>query len=78
TAIAWEKDGSSPNALALIAFAEAGADALYILTGRRTNDRPDNAFTQIEDQLAQLRREVLDPWRGRMLDEDDQQAEERV
>ncbi|HEX4738730.1 MAG TPA: hypothetical protein VH331_14325 [Allosphingosinicella sp.] len=33
--INWEKDVSSPPGTALRAFAEAGADVLYILTGRR-------------------------------------------
>lgn len=37
TQISWEKDASSPNAAALVAFAEAGADVLYILTGQRSN-----------------------------------------
>lgn len=33
--IDWEKGVSSPTAMALAAFASAGADVLYILTGRR-------------------------------------------
>lgn len=33
--IDWEKDATSPNAAALSAFADAGADVLYILTGAR-------------------------------------------
>ena len=78
TQISWEKDASSPNAIALVAFAEAGADALYILTGRRTTDRPDNAQHQVEDQLAEIRRDILDPSRRRLPEEDEHKAEERV
>ncbi|WP_454887851.1 hypothetical protein [Sphingomonas oryzagri] len=61
--INWEKDVNPPPATALAAYAEAGADVLYILTGRRTVDRPDNAVTQIEDQLAGIRRDLLEPTR---------------
>lgn len=32
----WERNGSYPNALALAAFAAAGADVLFIVTGRHT------------------------------------------
>lgn len=74
----WEKDAASPNAAALIAWAEAGADVLYILTGRRTADRPENAATQIEDQLAAIRRDIIDPSRSRLPHEDEQQTERRV
>lgn len=31
--VKWEKDTAAPNALALAAFAEAGADVLFIVTG---------------------------------------------
>ena len=34
--INWEKGAASPNATALAAWAEAGVDVLYILTGQRT------------------------------------------
>jgi transcriptional regulator with XRE-family HTH domain len=36
----WEKGESSPNATALAAFAEAGADILYIITGQRQEQTP--------------------------------------
>lgn len=74
----WESDGAAPLVTALTAWAEAGADALYIITGRRTADRPDNPATQIEEQLAGIRRDLLDPGRRRLQGEDDQRAEERV
>lgn len=35
TQIQWEKNAGAPNAKALSALAEKGADVLYILTGRR-------------------------------------------
>ena len=57
----WEKGTAFPNAMALVAFADAGADVLYILTGRRTAERSDNPATQIEDQLASIRRDLLEP-----------------
>lgn len=77
--IKWEKDESSPVVAALAAWAEAGADALYIVTGRRTvAERPDNAVTQIEDQLAEVRRDLLDPNHQRLPDETEEKAEERA
>lgn len=36
----WERDGAAPNASGLAAFAEAGADVLYIVTGRREVAQP--------------------------------------
>lgn len=41
TAINWEKDQSSPTAAALNLLAEAGADAVYILTGQRSAQSAD-------------------------------------
>ena len=35
TLVNWEKGDGSPTAVALAAFADAGADAFYILTGKR-------------------------------------------
>lgn len=75
----WEADGAAPLVSALIAWADYGADALYILTGRRTAEaRPDNAVTQIEDQLADIRRDLLDPNHQRLTDETEGKAEERA
>ena len=34
--INWEKGAASPNAAALAAWAEAGLDVLYVVTGQRT------------------------------------------
>ena len=45
----WEKDVASPNAAALNAFAEAGADVLYVLTGRRQSEllkQSEQAFAE--------------------------------
>ena len=36
TVINWEKGASAPDAVQLAAIASAGADVLYILTGRRS------------------------------------------
>lgn len=55
----WEKDEAAPNANGLLAWTEAGADVLYILTGRRSADRPDNPASQIVEQVAQIRRDML-------------------
>jgi transcriptional regulator with XRE-family HTH domain len=74
----WEKNAASPNALALIAFAEAGADVLYILTGRRANERSDESVGQIEDQLAEIRRQIVDPGRYRIPGADPVEAEKRL
>lgn len=77
--IKWESGSSSaPTAPALAAFAEAGADVLYILTGRRTLDRPATASSQIVEQLAETRREILDPARYRLPDEDEHRADARL
>lgn len=76
--INWEKDANSPPASALTAYAERGADVLYILTGRRTGNRPNNASNQIEDQLAEMRRDLLEPGWRKMRGETLAEAEERV
>ncbi|WP_375292332.1 hypothetical protein [Sphingomonas melonis] len=78
TQISWEKDASAPNAIALIAFAEAGADVLYILTGRRTNDGPDLSPTTVAENVAQARTALLDPHRFALSGESHDQTEERV
>lgn len=78
TQISWEKDASSPTAQALVAFAEAGADVLYILTGQRTSNSTQTSRQSIEQDLAEVRRDLLDPARNRLAGEDDVQAEERV
>jgi transcriptional regulator with XRE-family HTH domain len=76
--VSWEKGASAPTAPAISEMAAAGMDVLYILTGRRTNDRPDNAVNQIEDQIAGYRRNLLMPSRHRLPDEREEQTEERL
>lgn len=43
TVINWEKGSSAPDAVQLSAFAAAGADVLYILTGQRSQPVPESA-----------------------------------
>lgn len=76
--IRYEAGERSPDGDYLAAIAAAGADVLYIITGRLTTDRPDNAATQIEEQLAAIRRDLLDPSRRRLPDESLEAAEKRV
>lgn len=59
TAINWEKGDTSPTASALLALADAGADAVYILTGKHSNATTvdlNNAaklkLNEIEDDLS--------------------------
>lgn len=40
TQITWEAEAAYPNAEALAAFAKAGADVLFIITGRREATAP--------------------------------------
>lgn len=75
--VKWEKDTASPNALALNAFASAGADAVYILTGRRspswvTEDKI------LEEDLYEIERDFLEPARKRLPDESEEEALARV
>ncbi|WP_217429774.1 helix-turn-helix domain-containing protein [Sphingomonas bacterium] len=72
----WEKDESAPSAPILRAFAEAGADVLYILTGRRTVNTPFNTASMIEAELATARAEIVHP--PRHAGETAEQAERRV
>lgn len=78
TQISWEKDASSPTAHALVAFAEAGADVLYILTGKRTVDIPINAARMVEAQLADTTRDLIEPERQALPGESMEQTERRV
>ena len=52
----WEKDETAPTATALAAFAGAGADVLYIITGEHTSDVP---MPQVE-LVASTIRHLLD------------------
>lgn len=76
TQISWEKDASSPTAAALMAFAEAGADALYILTGKR--ERAANVEEDWTFILDEIQRSLLDPVSDWRPDETEEQRHERV
>ena len=75
--VKWERGTSAPTAPALAAFAEAGADVLYILTGRRGAPDPETAVRSIEDDLAEIRRDMLDPGHDPLPGEDARRAEAR-
>lgn len=66
----WEGDGASPPVAALTAWIDAGADPLYILTGRRSIQRPEMIGRAIDQQLDAVAHELLDPklyalpWQG--------------
>lgn len=52
----WEKDDAFPNAQALAAFAEAGADVLFILTGRRQDrDSDTGSAAELQPLASQLK-----------------------
>lgn len=76
TQISWEKDASSPTAQALTAFATAGADVLYIVTGRRLPPMPDADDEAVRHDLDDIRRELITPIR--LPDETEEQAEART
>lgn len=78
TAINWEKDKSSPTAAALISLAEAGADAVYILTGKREPKRPDLNDTYYSLRLSEIENSLLDPTRQKKPDEKEEDAEARI
>lgn len=76
--IKWEGGGSSvPTASALAGFADAGADILYIITGKRTVD-PDIWGLKISEQLAEIRRRVIDPSRYCLPNQSKSEAEKHV
>ncbi len=58
--IDWEKGTSSPNAVALSAFADAGADVLYILTGKRAQPVA-TASSEAEARLSEIEPSIDDP-----------------
>lgn len=76
--ISWEKDEASPNSSALAAMSEAGVDVIYVLTNRHSPDRWNTAETPIEDNVAVLERNLLEPDRCRLPGENEDQMEERV
>ncbi|WP_374410617.1 helix-turn-helix domain-containing protein [Novosphingobium colocasiae] len=63
TAINWEKDKSSPTANALMLIADAGADAIYILTGKRAPDPLSDNDLIVEEELREIERELFQPRR---------------
>ena len=56
--IKWEQDQSSPTAKTLAAFAGAGADILYIVTGVRAM-QPVSALAHSDDSIALIARHML-------------------
>lgn len=64
TVIQWEKGASAPDAVQLSAFAAAGADVQYILTGNRTGP---SVLTQAQ-QVAGYSVEVLSKEEQALLD----------
>ncbi|MFM2278868.1 MAG: hypothetical protein RLZZ444_1099 [Pseudomonadota bacterium] len=76
--VKWEKDTASPNSQALLAFAQRGADAVFILTGKRLPDVAIAEHTMVRDDLADIERELIEPARFRMPEETQEQAEARV
>lgn len=74
----WESDGAAPLSSALVEWAKAGADALYILTGRRTPEIDGSPDKQVLDELNEIRRNIIEPARQRMPGEKEADTEARV
>lgn len=74
--INWEKDVNSPPGSALSAYAEAGVDVLYVLTGKRAAERPETIAAKITEELREVERDLLDPERQRLANQSEQEAEE--
>lgn len=70
----WEQGESAPAATVLSAFAEAGADVLYIITGKRSAD-PETWALKIEEQIDQIERRVIDPSQYRLPNQSEEEAE---
>lgn len=58
--VKWEKDTAAPNALALAAFAAAGADVLYIVTGVPKPTKQE-AFAMFAETAVRQAMLPLDP-----------------
>jgi len=56
--IGWEQDRSQPNAGVLAGWAKAGADVLYIVTGRRTVEIDATLFGMCESALREAYRKL--------------------
>jgi transcriptional regulator with XRE-family HTH domain len=76
--VKWEKDTASPNASALIAFSEAGADAIYILTGKRMPAVPDISDALVREDLDRIERDLVNPAWGKLPHESIEDAEARI
>lgn len=74
--VKWEKGTASPNAIALMAFAEVGADALYILTGKR--EPVFDADADWVSILDEIQRSLIDPAFDQRQDESEEQRHDRV
>lgn len=57
TVINWEKGTSSPDALQLAAFATAGMDVAYVLSGKTQQQRIEEAASGMPARLRALREE---------------------
>ena len=75
TLIDWEKGVSSPTTVQLSALVAIGVDALYILTGIRSNvvAEPSSTYAMLNKREAAL----LDNYRH-IVDEEDKGAVERT
>jgi transcriptional regulator with XRE-family HTH domain len=60
TLVDWEKGVSSPTALQLSKLADAGADASYIVTGRRSADALTPTETVLVDNYRHTSKEGQD------------------
>lgn len=78
TAINWEKGASSPTASALNALSESGVDAIYVLTGRRVPESGPPEIEMIENDLAEIEYNLIEPSRDRYHDESDEEADKRL
>lgn len=77
--IKWESGTSSaPTAPALAAYAEAGADVLYILTGNRLPDRPNMEVQLAKTKIDDIERDLINPWLAKLPGETDEDAEIRI
>lgn len=64
----WETGEAYPNAKALVAFADAGADVVYILFGQRQNAPLSDAGSRAEAKLDELEDQLINP--GKHLADD--------
>lgn len=65
--VKWERGAATPNASALKAFAEAGADVLFIVTGRREPIAPASPQALADCTVRQALAMLDPPDRHRLL-----------